>query len=38
MLQMFHLDVSKVDQELHMLLWRRWQANSGLPQEQDFGS
>jgi hypothetical protein len=32
MSQMFHLDVSKVDQVLYMLQWRRWLANSGLPQ------
>jgi hypothetical protein len=38
MLQMFHLNISKVDKELHMLLWRRWQADSALPQEKDFGS
>ena len=36
MLQMFHLDVSKVDQVLDMLQWRRWLADSGLPQ--GFGS
>jgi hypothetical protein len=36
MLQMFHLDVSKVDQALHMLQWRWWPTNSGLLQ--DFGS
>jgi len=36
MLQIFHLDVSKVDQVLDMLQWRRWLADSGLPQ--GFGS
>jgi hypothetical protein len=36
MLQMFHLDVSKVDQALHMLQWRQWSTNSG--QLQGFGS
>jgi hypothetical protein len=32
MLQIFHLDISKVDGVLHMLQWRRWLADSGLPQ------
>jgi hypothetical protein len=32
MLQMFHRDVSKVGRVLHMSQWRRWLANSGLPQ------
>jgi hypothetical protein len=31
MLQMFHLDVLKIDQVLHMLQWRRWLVDSGLP-------
>jgi hypothetical protein len=36
MLQMFHLDVSKVDRVLHMLQCRWWLSDSGLPQ--GFGS
>jgi hypothetical protein len=31
MLQMFYLNVSKIDQVRHMLQWRRWLADSGLP-------
>jgi hypothetical protein len=36
MLQMFHLDVLKVDSILHMLQWHRWLADNGL--QQGFGS
>jgi hypothetical protein len=36
MLQMFHFDVLKVNRVLHMLQWRRWLMDSGLPQS--FGS
>jgi hypothetical protein len=36
MLQMFHLNVAKVDRVLHMLQWRLWLADNGLPQ--GFGS
>jgi len=31
MLQMFHLDVSKIDGVLHMLQWHWWLTDSGLP-------
>jgi hypothetical protein len=31
MLQIFHVDVSKVDRVLHMLQWRQWLADAGLP-------
>jgi hypothetical protein len=36
MSQMFYLDVSKVERMLHMLQWRQWLADNGLPQ--GFGS
>jgi hypothetical protein len=36
MLQIFHLDVSKVDQVLHMLQWQRWLVDTSLLQ--GFGS
>jgi hypothetical protein len=36
MLQMFYLDVSKVERVLHMLQWRKWPTDGGLPQ--GFGS
>jgi hypothetical protein len=32
MLQMFHVDILKVDQVLRMLQWHRWLADDGLPQ------
>ena len=32
MLQIFRVDVSKVDLVLHMLQWRRWLTDGGLPQ------
>jgi len=32
----FHLNISKVDWVLHTLQWRRWLADSGLPQGFDY--
>ena len=41
MLQVFHLDIAKVDMELHMLQWHRWLTDggaTGLGADLDGGS